>query len=501
MRIINKLKKLCLWTAMASVSMSYACSGSDDNGQETPGTAFSVDRQNISFSDAGGSATFLVTSGSKPSCTADAEWCKVEQISQSTGKYGFSVTCGANGATAKRNASITISVAGETKAAVAVEQAGGRQAAACPLGVGWNLGNQMDAHVNGVADETCWGNKKATQATFNALRKAGFTSVRIPVTWMGHIGNAPGYKIEEAWMSRVAELVGYAEKAGLKAIINIHHDGGDSKYWLDIKNAAVNETVNTAVKEELRAVWTQIAERFRDTGDFLVFEALNEIHDGKWGWGANRTDGGRQYKVLNEWMQVFVDAVRNTGGCNTNRWLGVCGYCTNAELTMENLVMPTDKTPGRLMVSVHFYEPSDFTLECKYSEWGHTGAEGEKQAGDVNEEHVKSLFGRLKSAFADKGYPVYVGETGCGYHGTARAELFRKYYLEYIAKAARTFGLGIILWDNGATNAGKECHGYIDHATGGYVNNGETMIKAYTGGYNNNDAGYTLEYVYNNAPK
>lgn len=50
------------------------------------------------------------------------------------------------------------------------------------LGLGWNLGNQMDAHINGVANETSWGNRMATQQTFDSLRAYGFTSVRIPVT-------------------------------------------------------------------------------------------------------------------------------------------------------------------------------------------------------------------------------------------------------------------------------------------------------------------------------
>lgn len=84
------------------------------------------------------------------------------------------------------------------------------------LGLGWNIGNQLDAYVNGVANETCWGNGKATQQTFDRLKRIGFESVRIPVTWLGHVGPAPEYKIDDMWLNRVAELVEYAERAGLK---------------------------------------------------------------------------------------------------------------------------------------------------------------------------------------------------------------------------------------------------------------------------------------------
>ena len=120
-----------------------------------------------------------------------------------------------------------------------------------------------------------WGNQKTTQTCFDRLKALGFSTVRIPVTWLGHIGEAPEYKIDEAWLDRVAEIVGYAEKAGLKAIVNIHHDGADSKYWLDIAGAAVNSELQSQILAEITAVWGQIAAKFADKGDFLIFEAFH----------------------------------------------------------------------------------------------------------------------------------------------------------------------------------------------------------------------------------
>ena len=60
------------------------------------------------------------------------------------------------------------------------------------LGIGWNLGNNLDAwNGQGIAEETVWKNGLATQAAFDAVAKAGFKSVRIPCTWLGHFGEAP----------------------------------------------------------------------------------------------------------------------------------------------------------------------------------------------------------------------------------------------------------------------------------------------------------------------
>lgn len=349
------------------------------------------------------------------------------------------------------------------------------------LGLGWNIGNQLDAYVNGVANETCWGNGKATQQTFDRLKQMGFESVRIPVTWLGHIGSAPEYKIDEVWLGRVAELVEYAERAGLKAIINIHHDGMSSNHWLDVKGASRDESVNTRVKAQLRSMWTQIAEKFKRKGEFLVFESMNEIQDGKWGWGDNLTDGGRQYAVLNEWNQVFVDAVRSVGGKNKRRYLGIPGYCTNIDLTLKHFRMPTDKVKNRLLLSVHYYDPHLFTLENRMDEWGH---EAEKNMGRrTDEQHVDSMFHLLKTNYVDKGVPVYIGEFGCTRRKNDSDERFRKYYLGYVCMKASENGLSMMYWDNGSRGRGRECSGIIDHATGEYISNGEEIVRVMTEAY------------------
>lgn len=368
------------------------------------------------------------------------------------------------------------------------------------MGMGWNLGNQMDAYNNNVASETAWGNGKATQALFDRLAESGIQTVRIPVTWLGHFGEAPDYTIDSAWLNRVAELVNYAEKAGLKAIINIHHDGADGKYWLDIKGAANDATINERVKAQLKAMWSQIAQKFSDKGEFLIFESLNEIHDGGWGWGDNRKDGGKQYRTLNEWNQAFVDAVRATGGNNATRYLAVPSYCTNPDLAiLSSFVLPSDPTPGRLMVSVHYYTPTEFSLEDKFSEWGHTANDANKaQYGD--EQTVKDTFGKLRDKFVNKGIPVYIGETGCVHRSSARAEKFRKYYLEYVCKAAREYGMPAIYWDNGSRDAGRECSGLLDHANGNYLNNGKEIIEIMVKAATCDDPEYTLTSVYNSAP-
>jgi len=371
------------------------------------------------------------------------------------------------------------------------------------LGWGWNLGNHFDTSSDEDGVHPRWGywdNATPTQALYTNLRRAGASTVRIGVTWGNYQSASPSWIIEADYMAEVRQNVEWAEAAGLNVILNMHHD----EYWLNIKDAAANNLVNDAIKERLAATWTQIAEAFRDKGEFLIFESFNEVQDGGWGWGDNLRDGGRQYQTINEWNQVVVDAIRATGGGNATRWIGVPAYASSPAFAVEDsFVLPTDAA-GRVMVSVHFYDPSNFTLTPEStsgkSEWGHTAAPDTYQAGS-NEEHVVETFQKLQERFIAHGIPVYIGEYGCVMHTTERSNLFRNYYLEYVCRAAYTYNMPVVVWDNNVTGGGNEHHGYFNHNDGTYHPGMEPLVQTMIRAATSNDPAYTLESVYNNAPQ
>lgn len=370
------------------------------------------------------------------------------------------------------------------------------------LGWGWNLGNHFDTS-NGEDGKivSYWDNAKPTQSLFTNLKKAGANTVRICVTW-GNYQNSDR-TIDATYMAEVKQAVDWAGDAGLNVILNMHHD----EYWQDIKKAANDATVNNTVKARIEATWKQIAETFKDRGYFLCFETFNEIQDGSWGWGDNLKDGGKQYQTLNEWNQLAVNTIRATGSKNAYRWIGVPAYAASPSFALENsFVLPTDPA-NRIMVSVHYYDPTNFTLTPENSdgksEWGHTAAAGKAQAGS-NEEHVVETFQKLQEKFIAKNIPVYIGEYGCVIHKSARSDLFRKYYLEYVCRAAHTYNLPLFVWDNwdGKTiGGGNERHYYINHNDGTYYGSMESLVKTMINAATSDDASYTLESIYNNAPK
>ena len=501
---------------MFVVSIVCSCGESGDKGgEETPSapTAISLSLPSISDPVEGGTHAVTIKSPTRPSVGVPTDatgWISVKEGTWDKAKYKLSVTItvAANESYDAREADLTVSASGVQAVTLHVSQAAMEKpdepdpqdvsdaiARTRELGLGWNLGNHMDAISNGVSNETAWGNPKATQATFNGVKSAGFTSVRIPVTWMGHIGEAPEYKIEDAWMNRVAEIVGYAETAGLKVILNTHHDEdhGDN-HWQHLKNAVDNSAANETIKKEIAAVWTQIADEFKDKGDFLMLESFNElIYGSQW---TSTSNTQKKCDVINEWNQVFVDAVRATGGNNATRWLGVPGYAASPSY-LKYLTVPDDPA-GKTMLAFHCYDPYQYTIgDEQWADWGHTGTSYKN-----GEAEIRSLFSSIYTNYIARGIPIYMGEFGCSMRdkNNAKAWAYYLYYLEYVVKAAKTYHISAFLWDNGATGYGKECHAYINHGTGTYVGNSEAPVKAMVKAWKTESDSYTLDSVYNSAP-
>lgn len=367
------------------------------------------------------------------------------------------------------------------------------------LGLGWNLGNQMDAVNNGVSGETFWGNPVCTQDTFDELKSKGFSTVRIPVTWMGHIGEAPDYILDSEWLDRLAEIVGYAKNAGLNAIINSHHDDLPESGWLLVHKAAADEAFKAEMMAKFEALWRQVAERFADEGDWLIFEAYNELQDGNWGNGTNHTDGGKQYAVVNELAQTFVNTVRATGGRNAERYLAILGYSANPELSVKNLTLPEDSASNRLVVSFHCYDPAGYAIGQNPSatEWGHTAREDRKVAGH-GEENIIATFKMVKEKYIDNNIPVYIGEFGAVNRKDENERLFQQYWLRFFARAARVYGLAPVIWDNGSRAICNEGFGFINHSDGSFISDGsEAAIKALIDAFTGKS---TLSGIYKQAP-
>ena len=364
---------------------------------------------------------------------------------------------------------------------------------------GINLGNGLEAYDkwtnpgNPIAVETFWGAPKANQALFNGYKDQGFNIVRIPVSWVGHIGSAPNYKVEEAYLKRVAEVVGYAKNAGLKAVINVHHDGsslvGDDHGWLSMKKAVNSKSDCDQITDKFAKVWTQIAEYFTNYGDYLMFEGMNEIFNVDYivpyNWGL--PPGAQpEYDIINAWNQTFLDSVRATGGNNASRYLIFPGYGTNWEYTANGYFkLPVDTVSGRQIVSFHFYDPSDFVYNCNTHEWPNTwyGGRGEKA-------YIDTAFGEMKTYFTSKDIPVIIGENGPFRYtkndaNTPAARANRLDYIDYMYGKARENEIVPCFW---------ECF-YVVYE--GQVEGDSSLFNRNTGAPNSEESAEVIQHMIN----
>lgn len=346
------------------------------------------------------------------------------------------------------------------------------------LGFAWNLGNHFDSF--GFATESTpdsaayWDGSRPAEDLYKSLAANGVKTVRIPVTWGAWESEGPEYVIDPAFIALVRKNVEWAKDAGLNVILNLHHD----EYWLDIYTATFDEAANAAIMHRIERTWAQVAEAFKNEGDYLLFETFNEIHaktEGLEDWsGQWARSNERSLEIVNDWTELAVRTIRSTGGANARRWIAINGYCGNPGLAMDYLRIPEDR-PNRLMLSVHTYSPVDFTLEDRRETWG----VGDQKEAD--EQDIIRLFQQLGERYTSAGIPVYLGEFGCDAHSTAEGEACRLNYLTLVATEARKANIPVIIWDNGQPGAGAEHHAYFDHNDGSVVEGSETIIKTLAG--------------------
>lgn len=331
------------------------------------------------------------------------------------------------------------------------------------MGIGWNVGNSLDA----IGGETAWGNPLITQQLINSVKAAGFKTIRLPVAW-SKFSNEANFTIQPAWMDRVEQVVNYALNADMYVVMNIHWDGG----WMQPTYAQ-----QAYVNNRLKIMWTQIATRFANYDDRLLFAGTNEVMvEGDYG-----TPTAEYYTVQNSFNQTFVTAVRATGGKNATRHLVVQGFNTNIDHTVNFAKIPTDTVSNRLMMEVHYYDPYNFTLNTSsnITQWGSIATNPSATETWANESYTDAQFQKMKTNFVDKGVGVILGEYGVvSRTNVADHETYRNYWNEYITKSAYSRGLVPVYWDNGYGGNGGMA--LFDRASGTqlYPNLIQAIVKA-----------------------
>ena len=312
--------------------------------------------------------------------------------------------------------------------------------------VGINIGDTLDSVGSGVWQETSWGNPKITKQLIQSIKAAGFNTIRLPVTWRNNIDS--NNQINESFLNRVQEVVDYIMNEGMYCIINTHHE----QNWLNTNSSAMESR-----KVKFAAVWNQLANRFKNYNEHLIFEGYNEILKSEGDWSSPSSTDLANANAL---AQVFVNTVRATGGNNAIRVLIINTYGALANTTAINgLTMPTDTVANKLAVEIHTYDPQSFCfLNNSDDTWG--------TIADKNE--IDNILIRVYNKFVSKGIPAIVGEFGAVNKNNTSA---RAAYCSYMVSQAKSKGIKCIYWDNGHTGVASDTdtYGLFNRSTGAQV--------------------------------
>ncbi len=331
--------------------------------------------------------------------------------------------------------------------------------------IGISLGNTFDAYKDGslsdeMETETAWVGIKTSESMIRSYHEAGFLTIRIPVSWHNHVDE--NYIISEQWAARVQEVVDYAINDGMHVILNIHHDNHEEANCFYPDKAHLEQS-----EKYIRTIWEQLSERYKDYGDKLIFESMNEPrlvgNQYEWWFPAGNEEVKESVECINTLNQLFVDTVRASGGNNATRYLMCPGYDASPDGALHpDFVLPTDTAEnegkGHILVSVHAYTPYDFALNQSGTSYFNASKTSSTQ-------DIDNFMDRLYDRFIAKGTPVVIGEFGALDKDGNLQE--RVDYAAYYIAQARARGMTALWWDNNAFSGNGEKFGLL-YRMGGY---------------------------------
>jgi len=416
-------------------------------------------------------------------------WLKLNQTSGNAGNATINLTAAANSSGISRSALLNVISPNSQSRRVTVLQApvifssyNTSPIASDATGMGstaaqllsniklaWNLFNTLEAHN----DEISWGQPYTTQAEIDMVKNAGFNAIRIPCAWHLHMNHTTG-AIDPAWLARVKQVVQYCVNDNMYVLLNCHADDG----FLD---CGATDALQDTIKACQKAIWEQVATTMRDFDEHVMFAGANEPSDAQWISGPkDGTPHGvttlQGETTLCQYEQIFINAVRSTGGKNAYRTLVIQGYSASGDLMNAYLPdgmpgMPTDPAANKLALEFHYYSPSNFCILSSDASWGtewcfwganyHTKTPAllKRNAQPGTEEgYMESTLQYINKHYVSQNIPVLIGEydvaghdvTLTGYpQDSILSKRSQEHFRAHLVRSALKNGIPAFLWAGG----------------------------------------------------
>lgn len=274
------------------------------------------------------------------------------------------------------------------------------------MGIGINLGNTLDAPYEGD-----WA-PAAQQEYFEAFKEAGFHHVRIPATWDNHTAKTAPYKVDTKRMDRTEQVVDWALAQGFYVILNAHHED-----WLQ------QDYDDPDKRARFDAIWTQIAERFKNKSPRLMLEILNEPE-------------GMTSAQVNDLNKRILGIIRAQ---NPTRLVVYSGH---GFTPLESLLEADIPKDDYLIANFHSYNPWAFAGQCT-RRWG----------SDQDVADLTAIYQTAKDWSTEHDIPVMVNEFGAAHNDFTQPQNVceledRLHYLRTHVNLAIEMGIAATVWDD-----------------------------------------------------
>ncbi len=168
-----------------------------------------------------------------------------------------------------------------------------------------------------------------TMDDFINIKDLGCDHIRLPIHFFNMTGEGPDYQIDPLLFTFLDQVINWIEDLGLYLILDNH-------------SFDVNINTSPEILDELIKVWKQIAQRYKDRSELILYEILNEPH-------------GIADSTWNRMQKAVVDSIRSIDKKHT---IIIGPACWNSYQNLKYMPEYKDKN---LIYTFHFYEPFLFT--------------------------------------------------------------------------------------------------------------------------------------------
>ncbi|MGA2172807.1 MAG: glycoside hydrolase family 5 protein [Sedimentisphaerales bacterium] len=279
------------------------------------------------------------------------------------------------------------------------------------LGRGVNIGGALDGPT---ATEGEWG-VTLREEYFQIIKDAGFNSVRLAIRWNARAAKEPPYTIDPNFFKRIDWAINNCLSRNIPVVLTTHHY--DELY-----------SDPNGQKDRFVAIWKQIAERYKDYPNILIFDPLMEA--------LGKLDADK-------WNSLLKETIVTVRRSNPNRTIVICPA---GLLCIDNLhLLELPKDDRNIIVSIFYYLPNEFTVQGANWVEGSEKWLGTKWTGSEDEKQRIAKAFDIAADWAKKNKrPIYLNEFGT--YEKADMES-RVRWTKCVAETAAARGFSLSYWE------------------------------------------------------